>query len=441
MNISKPSEVLHESKLTLMQWLILILGALVSMVEGFDIVVIAYAAPAISADWGLSAEKMGLVLSAGVLGMTLGAMFLSWIADRYGRRIAVSGSLLIAGLATGAIIFASSVWELIALRAVAGLALGLLVASLTPLMGEFSPLRYRMLIISILVAAASAGAVAGGLITAAFISSYGWQTIFLYAGVITVILSVLIQLLVPESIAFTIKHHPEIALSKINRTLSYIGQATVAQIPPVSHAVKTESASLASLLTNDRRQATLLSWLAFFTGFIVVYFISSWMPQVLSNSGLTQEKAIQATTAIPLGSIIGTILMGYFGQKIPINKLIAGGFIFGTACIFFVASMSKNLGEIPYTLILIMLFFIGISLMGAFSNLYNIVMVIYPVQIRSTGLGWAAGLGRAGAVISPVLAGLLMGFGISMPVLFTIFAIPALAAAACVWLIQPEELP
>lgn len=433
-------EILHESNITPMQWMILLLGLLASMIEGFDIVVIAYAAPAISEDWGISTEKMGIVLSAGVLGMTLGAMFLSWLADYYGRRISVSGSLLVAGLATSAIVFTSTVWELALLRAVAGLALGVLVASLTPQMGEFSPLRHRVLIISVLVAGASAGAVAGGLITAALIHSLGWQAIFLYAGLITLVLGVVMYLLVPESIAFSIKRHPETALAKVNKILQYIGQAPVQQLPVISVTAQRESASVVSLLSPHRRRATLLSWSAFFTGFVVVYFISSWMPQVLTNAGLPQQKAIQATAAIPFGSIIGTMLMGYMAKKIPLNKLIAGGFTLGMLCIFVVASMASNLGAVPYTLILAMLFLIGITLMGAFSNLYNIVLVIYPAQVRSTGLGWSAGLGRAGAVISPMLAGLLMGQGLSMPVLFVIFAVPSLIAALCVWLIQPREL-
>lgn len=434
-------EVLHDSKLTPMQWLILTLGMLASMIEGFDIVVIAYASPAISADWGIPAEKMGLVLSAGVFGMTLGAMFLSWIADRYGRRIAVSGSLIVAGITTSAIMVSNTATDLIILRAVAGLALGLLVASLTPLMGEFSPARHRVLIISIMVAGASAGAVIGGMLTGALIETLGWKPIFLYAGLLTIVVGIASQLVIPESIAFTIKRHPEVALDKVNKTLKFIGQPQVASLPPVSEGESAEKAAVTSLLTPGRRNTTLLAWAAFFTGFVVVYFISSWMPQVLTNAGLPQQQAIQGTAAIPFGSIIGTMMMGYLAKRYPLNRIIAAGFVVGTLCIFVVGGMTNSINAIPYAAIWIMLFLIGITLMGAFSNLYNIALAIYPAQVRSTGLGWAAGLGRAGAVISPLLAGVLMGWGLSMPVLFVIFAVPALAAAVCTWMITPRELP
>lgn len=439
-NTPNPPELLHESRLTAKQWLILLLGVLANMIEGFDIVVIAYTAPAISKDWGISAEQMGLVLSAGVLGMTLGAMFLSWLADRYGRRIMVSITLLIAGLATCAVVAASTATELVILRTIAGLALGLLVASLTPLMGEFSPVRHRILVVSVMVASASAGAVIGGLATAEIVESHGWQAVFLYAGAITVVLGILVQLLVPESIAFVIKRDPEHALARVNRTLAYLGHTAVDTLPPVSREESHESATVFSLLTRSRRVATLLTWSAFFTGFVVVYFITSWMPQVLSDAGLPQEKAIQATATIPLGSIIGTMAMGWLARWWPLNRLIAGGFILGTLCIIALGGMIENIGEIAYGLVLFMLFTIGITLMGAFSNLYNVVLTIYPAQIRSTGLGWAAGLGRAGAVISPFLAGVLIGTGVALPALFVMFAVPAIAAAACVWLVRMREL-
>lgn len=433
-------ELLHPSKLTPKQWLILFIGILASMIEGFDIVVVSYAAPAISKDWGVTSQQMGMVLSAGVLGMTLGAMFLSWLADRYGRRISVSASLLIAGLATSAIVLSSTTVELVMLRVIAGLALGVLVASLTPLMGEFSPARHRVLIVSAMVAAAAAGAVIGGLLTAAVIESYGWQSVFLYAGVLTAVLGVATQLLVPESIAFVTKRDPDRALEKVNRTLLYLGQNPVDRLPEVSARERHESASVASLLVPTRRRATLLSWSAFFASFVVVYFISSWMPQVLSNAGLSHEKAIQGTSAIPFGSIVGTMLMGWMARWFPLNRVIAAGFVLGMLCIFALAAMVNGIGAVPFILVLSLLFIIGLTLMSAFSNLYNVALTIYPAQIRSTGLGWSAGLGRAGAVISPLLAGVLMDMGMSMPVLFVAFSLPALVAALCVCLIRMREL-
>lgn len=433
-------ELLHESAVTPMQWLILALAMLASMLEGFDIVIIAYASPAISADWGISPRELGVVLSAGLFGMTLGAMLLSWVADRYGRRIVVSSTLIIAGVATSVVIYTDTVMELVVLRVIAGLALGVLVASLPALAGEFSPARHRTLIISVLIAGASAGAVIGGFASAELIEAYGWQRIFLYAGLLTIVTGVLIQLLVPESIAFVVKRQPEQALNTVNRTLNYIGQQAIAQLPPVAAGASQESASVVSLLTASRRATTLLAWSSFFSGFLVVYFISSWMPQVLTNAGLSQAQAIRGTALIPFGSIIGTTLIGWLGRWWSLSRIVAIGFVLGAGCIFALSTMMHSITELPFTLVSVLLFLVGITLMGAFSNLYAVALTVYPVQVRTTGLGWCAGLGRAGAVISPTVAGALIALGISLPVVFVIFAVPALLSAITVYFIRMREL-
>ena len=429
---SSNADILHPSKITPMQWVILFLCMVASMIEGFDIVVIAYTAPAISQDWSISSSELGVVFSAGVFGMTLGAMFLGGLADRFGRRIVVSTSLLVAGLATLAVAFSTNVTQLVIMRVAAGLALGALVATLPALAGEFSPGRHRTLIISILIASANLGGFAGGLIVAAIIADSGWQNIFLYTGVLTVATAVLVHFLVPETIAFVIRRHGQQALERVNRTLAYLGQMAVGQIAPVSATDSQEPASVKSLLAPSRRASTLLVWSAFFMSFLTVYFISSWMPQVLAGAGLSQQEAIQATTALPLGAIFGNLLIGSLAKWWSLKRLIVIAFVFGGICMAVLSATHTLLSELPFVIIWAMLLVTGTAMFGAFGNLYNVAMIVYPVQIRGTGLGWAAGLGRAGAVLSPTLAGVLMGIGLSMPSLFFFFAVPAFVAGLCV---------
>ncbi|MYM64150.1 MFS transporter [Pseudomaricurvus sp. HS19] len=434
-------DILHESRITFKQWVILALCFCASMAEGFDIVIIAFTAPAITADWGISWDELGIVLSAGLFGMTLGAMLLSWVADVYGRRIVVSSTLVIAGVATCLVEFAETANQLAILRVVAGVALGVLVATLPPLVGEFSPGRHRTLIISSMLAGNSVGGVVGGFLVAATIADYGWQAIFVAAGAVTLVLGVLVMLLVPESIAFTIKRRPQSALDDVNRTLAYLGQAAIAELPLLNSDGPKESATVVSLLTPARRATTLLCWGAFFSGFLVVYFLSSWMPQVLTNGGLSQEKAIQATAVIPLGSIFGTVLIGWLARWVSLTRIIAVAFLISTGIMLLISAMMENIATLPFAMIWVLLFAIGIFLMGAFSNLYGVALTVYPVQVRSTGIGWSAGLGRAGAVISPLIAGWLIGIDVSLHALFIYFAAPALVAGLCVAFVRMRQLP
>lgn len=433
-------DIIHESKITPMQWGILTLAFLAYVIDGFDILIIAYTAPAITEDWGVSSQDMGLVFSAGLLGMTLGAMFLGSLADLYGRRIVVSVALVLAGLATSGVIYTNTVNELIILRLIAGLALGALVAAMPSMVGEFSPRLHRTLILSILFAGASLGSVLGGLIAAAVIADHGWKNIFLYAGILTVILGVLIYMVIPETMSFIIKRKPDDAFEKVNRILKYIGQEQIAQLPPVSASESQESATVVSLLTPARRVTTALVWAGFFLGFAAVYFLTSWIPQIMVNAGISQEQAIRSAVVIATGGMLGTSMWGWLGRWWQLNNLVALGFVVGAILIMLFSGLLRTLDPLPIQVAWPILFLIGITLMGAFANLYTVALTVYPAQVRSTGLGWSSGLGRAGAVLSPALAGVMMAAGVSMSAMFLYFALPVFLAAFCVRLVKMKEL-
>lgn len=433
-------DIIHETKITPVQWAIMALCFIAYVLDGFDIVVIAFTAPAISADWGIPSQQLGLVFSAGVLGMTLGAMFLSSLADIFGRRAVVSLMLILAGVATCGVSLTQTVPQLMLLRLIAGLGLGALVATLAPLTGEYSPRRYRTLILAIMFSSASLGPVIGGLISAPLITRYGWQSIFLYAGLITIVVGILLYAVVPESIAYIIKRKPDGALEKVNRILRYIGQQPISQLPPVRGDEVHESASVVSLLTASRRSMTLMIWTTFFLGFASVYFLTSWVPQILTNVGFPQDKAILGAVVIASGSIIGTTLFGWLARWWPLNRIIALVFVIGGLGIAALSFMFRDIGAMPIALVWMTLFLVGVTLMGGFSNLYTVALTMYPAQVRSTGIGWAAGLGRCGAVLSPAVAGLLIAAGVSMPALFLYFAIPTLLAAGCVLVVRMQEL-
>lgn len=432
-------DVLHESRITAMQWVILTLCFATYVLDGIDVSIISYAAPAITKDWGILPEHLGLVFSSGLLGMTVGAMFFAPLADIYGRRVVVSVAMGSAGLATLAVVLTSNVAQLIPLRFLSGLGLGALAATIAPLAGEFSPRRHRTFVISVMLSGASLGPVIGGLISASLISDYGWKGIFLMAGLSTVVLGVVIYLVIPESTALLIKRQPAGALERVNRTLAYIGQSQLQQLPAASETQSVEPASVVSLVTPARKRATILIWSAFFLGFASVYFIVSWVPQILVNAGFAQEQAIQGAVAFSTGSIVGTMLVGWLAKRSKLTWIIASAFSAAVLGVVAVNFMLQTGDSISYELIWTMLFFIGVSLGGGFSNLYTVALTVYPAQLRSTGLGWAVGVGRSGGVISPIFAGFLIAWGLAMPTLFLIVAVPTFAASLCVLLMKMEE--
>ena len=433
-------DIVHESKITPMQWLIMAICFVAYVLDGFDVAVISFAAPAISAEWGIAADQLGMVFSSGVLGMTLGAMFLASLADLYGRRLIVCLMLLMAGAATVGVAYTQTVPQLIALRFVGGLGLGALMAALAPLVGEYSPRRHRTLILAAIFSAGPLGPVIGGLIAAPMITEHGWQSIFLYAGILTILVGLLQYAVVPESMAFIIKRRPHGALDKVNRILRYIGQDRIERLPETGAGQRSESASVISLLTPARRSKTLLVWLTFFLAFATVYFFTSWLPQILVNAGWPQDQAIRGAVTMAFGSVIGTTLIGGLAKWKPLNRIITVAFVIGGLTAAALGTMLLAADTVPPVVVWISLLLIGITVMGGFTNLYTVALTVYPAQIRSTGLGWAAGLGRGGAVLSPAVAGLLIAAGVSMPALSLYFALPIFVAAACALWVSMSEM-
>lgn len=438
---SPSDDLVHESKITPMQVLILVLCFIAYVLDGFDVAVISFTAPAISKGWSVSSQQMGLVFSAGVLGMTLGAMFLASLADLYGRRLIVALMLLMAGAATVGVAYTTTVPQLIALRFITGLGLGALMAALAPLVGEYSPRRHRTLILALIFSAGPLGPVIGGLIAAPLIAEHGWQSIFHYAGWLTVGIGVLLYVVVPESMAFIIKRRPYGALERVNRILRYIGQPTIEQLPRIDASRPHESASVVSLLITGRRSTTLLMWGTFFLAFATVYFFTSWLPQMLVNAGFPQDQAIRGAVTVALGSVVGTTLFGTLAKWWPLNRIVAVAFVVGGCAAAMLGALLLNLEAVPRWSIWLSLLLVGVTVMGGFTNLYTIALTLYPAQVRSTGLGWAAGLGRGGAVLSPAIAGFLMGAGVSAPLLSVCFAAPILLSAGGALRLRMRELP
>ena len=435
----RPEEILPADRFSPRQLLVLFVCFLAAMIDGFDIMIVPFTAPAIIEDWAVSSQEIGLLFSAGLLGMALGSMLLGSLADIYGRRPAITLAMLVAGLATSATFIATDIAQVIALRAVAGIGLGILIATLPTMVGEFSPSRYRTLTISILLTGISVGGVVGGLIVAEVIADTGWRGIFLYAGLLTSAGSVVFYLLVPESMAFIAKRRPAVALAAINRILHSLRHPQVSELPSNSTAT-TESATVLSLLTPSRRKTTLMAWSTFLLAFALLYFVSSWMPNILVNGGLSQEAAIRGTVFIALGGIAGTLLIGWLSRWWALNGWIALFFSIGTALLVAFSVLQGDLAAVPPLLLLLILFALGVTINGGNANLYGLAVIVYPVQVRSTGLGWCAGLGRLGAVLSTTLVGVLLGIGVTTSQLFFGFAGAAILAALGAWAVGSRAL-
>jgi MFS transporter, AAHS family, 4-hydroxybenzoate transporter len=404
---------------------------LMNILDGMDVMIISYAASSIGKEWACSPEALGVVFSAGLVGMAIGAMFLAPFADKIGRKNMILLFATIMGISTIATIWAIDVTSLAFFRVISGVGIGGMLASSSTLSSEYAPTHSKDFWVSFVMSGYPVGAVLSGLVAAKIIPIYGWRMMFQGAGYFILATLPLIYFFLAESLDFLLKKQPTQALQKINTILQRMDKPILVHLPDKSaqNLVKT---SFSSLFAPTLKIPTLMLWTAIFMAFATLYFLTSWIPKLAVSTGLSPELAIYAGTIFNLGAFVGIITQGFLSEKYGLYRTIFSFFI-ATALLMFGFGFLGN-----SVFILTAFALIGFGIQGGFIGLYAAAARIYPTEIRSTGIGWTIGIGRVGAIISPLIGGFLIGKGFGMTENFIFFAIPALIAAFVSFKIKME---
>ena len=402
----------------------------INMLDGYDVLVMSFAAPFVAEEWALSDTVTGLLLSASLIGMALGSLFLAPLSDLFGRRRMTIWSLtaVTAGMLASAV--AADHTQLIALRFFTGLGIGAMLASLTVVVSEYSSKRRRTLALSILQAGFPAGALVWGLVAMPIILEFGWRWAFVFGGVLSGLMIPVAMAALPESLDFLLTSRPPDALEKVNRLLNRMGKKPVQELE-AAPAEKPRRASIASLFRDGRARNTLLIWVCFFCTLLVFYFFMSWTPKLLIDAGLSREAGLSGGIILNAGAIIGGIALGLAASRIRLNWLQSGYALIGGVLLIAFGAYS---GELFATLALA--FLVGLFGTGCIIGAYVAVPQLYPTEVRTTGTGVAIGLGRWGGVASPTVAGLLLDAGWPGVELYFVFSIPLFIAGIAALLLK-----
>lgn len=404
-----------------------------NMFDGMDVLAISFAAPVLASSWSIPPETLGLVFSAALVGMTLGALVLAPLADIFGRRRVIMTSLAIIAVGMLTTAFTQSILQISFMRFVTGLGVGALLASLATMTAEYSPTRHRNLAVTFVQAGYPVGGILSGLLANWLIPNFDWQSMFIAGGLITGVALPIVAWIMPESLDFLAKKQPPRALERMNSVLTRMGHAPLNALPqPVDEP--RGAARIGALLVAERRVPTALLWLAFFITFGTLYFFLLWIPRLASASGLPLDLAILASVVFNIGSVVGMVMLGYLSDRHGLKRLIIIWLL--TAAVLMVAF---GFLRDPWT-IMVVLAFLGFTVQGGFIGLYPMAARMYPTLVRTTGVGWAIGIGRVGAIVAPIVAGILMARGVSMAGSFIIFAVPLLFAAAAVACIRADQI-
>ena len=422
-----------QKKMTQVQYLSIVICFLMSVLDGMDVLVVSYCAPAIAEDLDLGPKSLGFVFSAGLIGMAIGAIFLAPFADRFGRKKLILASALIMGLSVLLTAFSETILELIIMRLISGLGIGCMLATTATLTSENVLNNSKDFWVSLVISGYPVGAVVSGYVAAAIIPSYGWESMFVLAGLTTLITIPLIFFFLSESPQFYLKKQPDGALEKVNRILTKMNFKPLDCLPDIG-LITTNNSLVSQLFSNKYKISTLQLWAALFFAFGCLYFLISWIPKLATDAGLSIELAIYAGTIFNIGAFFGIILQGYFSSKIGLKKTIS---IFLFLTFLLMVSFRLFVGT---DILLLIYFLLGFSLQGGFVGLYAVAARLYPTEFKNTGVGWAIGMGRVGGILAPLIGGFLISVGLSMSANFFIFSIPALFASVLTYYMSSEKI-
>jgi MFS transporter, AAHS family, 4-hydroxybenzoate transporter len=449
--MTNPTTILDNKQMSSLQFATLFICFLMNMLDGMDVMVVSYAAPTIAKLWTISPQAMGSVFSAGLLGMTLGTLFIAPRADIVGRRTIILLSALIMGIAVFATCWVQSVEQLLFIRFISGLGIGSMLASTATLASEYAPQKTKDFWVSFVMSGYSIGAVVSGLAAAKIIPAYGWQAMFQTAGIATLATVPFIFFFLSESLDFLLKKRPTGALEKANSILSKMNEPILSELPPLSISdvgfrisaaaseirnpiPEIEKASVTSLLTPERKMSTLQLWLALFMAFASLYFLTTWIPKLASSAGLSTELAIYAGTVFNLGAFFGIMTQGYLSSLFGLRRTIFS-FLAGTALLMAIFGFFKG-----SDIVLVLFGLIGFGVQGGFVGLYSVAARFYPTEIRSTGVGFAMSAGRIGGIVGPLVGGFLIAAGLTMTANFMVFAVPTLLAGIATFMIRTDKI-
>ena len=431
---SKPvniNDLIDHGKFSFRQILIVLLCLVFNMVDGFDITAMAVTAHQIGEDMQLSEDKLGLVFSFSLAGMMLGAMFLAALSDVIGRRTMIIITLTLVGVTVLLTASVNSLPALILLRFISGLGAGAMLASVATLASEYSPEKFRAMAVTAVTAGYPLGAMTTGLVASSVVPEFGWQGMFIAGGSATLLLALIAFFMIPESLHFLCKKQPDDALQRVNRILQIFKIQSLQHLPSIENTGGATEADrqniyqkMLTLLTPEFRRSTLTLWATFFLCISTLYFLMSWTPKLIINLGYSADAGNLAFTLFNFGGVLGIFILGYLASKWSLSTLIS---IFAiTSAVFMWAFAGAVSLDFNQTNLMLLIFIIGISMQGGYTGMYAVAAKIYPIEIRSTGVGWAIGLGRFGAVLGPGIAGYMIASGLPITINFMVFAIPML---------------
>jgi MFS transporter, AAHS family, 4-hydroxybenzoate transporter len=422
-DIVNVTALIDRSTLGSFQKRVALLCASIVFVEGFNTQAVGYVAPALARSLHLSPTGLGGFFAAGLFGLLLGAVFIAPLADRIGRRPLLLGCVPFLGICAILTAFSPSVAMLDGARFLTGLGIGGAMPNAIALTSEYSPHHRRSLLVALMFTGFVLGALAVGLVSTWLVPILGWESIFLIGGILGLLLTPILVFALPESIRFlVVRGTSNQAVAALVRRLDP-QRARLGDTRFIIDETPSSGISVAALFQNGRAKRTILLWIIYFMSLLDLFLLASWLPTEMQTLGVSAGLAIIIGALLQFGGVFG-LVFGWMADKAGASTSLGAAFFMGAICAASIGLAGANL-----PLVMLAVFGTGVGLIGGQSVTNATAAIAYPTEIRSTGVGWATGIGRIGSIIGPSLAAWMHTMNVATETIFLLAAVPALCAA------------
>ena len=426
--ISSVSDIIDSGRMSRFQIRTVALSGLVLFFDGFDAQTIGFLAPSIAEGTGIEVNSFGPIFSASLVGLMIAAMAAGPIADRWGRKWPIIFSTITLAVFSLLTAHSTSFNQLLVYRFLTGLGLGGALPNVVALSSEYIPKRLMAVLVAILFCGLPLGGFICGMLSRSLVPVWGWQSVFYVGGILPLAVSLLLIPLLPESVQFLSqrKTDPQRMIKLLQPIAPEITAADVEFAAPTQTAAH-KGVSVKHLFTEGRAVGTILLWIPNFMNLLLMYVIVNWLPALLQAAGMSVSDGITATSFYSLGGILGTFTEGFLIRFSGVFKVLLIQF---GLCGVFIGSMALLSNSWP--IVITLAFLLGFQVIGAQAGLNVLAARFYPTFVRSTGVGWALGIGRIGSIVGPLLVGILLSAEWEPWQVLLAGAVPALCALGSV---------
>ena len=432
MQDNSPKYIIDHGAMRLSQWLAVLVTVGLNAMDGFDVLSISFASPGIAKDWGVDKATLGWLLSMELIGMGVGSVLLGGVADKIGRRPTILACLLAMSAGMFGASQAGGVTTLLAWRLLTGLGIGGMLAAINAAVAELSSRRWRNLAVSLMVIGYPVGGVIGGTIVQQLLGSGTWHDVFIFGGWITAAFVPIVWLLLPESVDFLDRRRKPGALQAINRILTRFGHQPTSAL--TADTAESAQRSVTDIFKPGLIVSTVLVTLGYFTHVISFYFIIKWVPKLVVDMGFAQKAAAGVLTWANVGGATGVAIFGLLATRVSLKALTLIVLLGSSAMVVWFGRGSADLAALAATAALA-----GVFVNAGIGGYYMLFARVFPTHVRATGTGFAVGMGRAGAVLAPVVAGYLFRAGFGLQAVATMMAAGSLLSAAALLALRVRE--